>query len=142
MPDIEFTSDIIVGFPGETYADFCETLSLVREVEFFSLFTFIYSPREGTPAAVMEDPISREEKGKWFSELLAAQDEISKKLCDGLVGKRVRVLVEEETECGVLSGKTAGYATVEFPGDSSLIGSFREVEITEYTNALSGVLVK
>ena len=142
MPDIEFTSDIIVGFPGETYADFCETLSLVREVEFFSLFTFIYSPREGTPAAVMEDPVSREEKGKWFGELLAAQDEISKKLCGELVGKRVRVLVEEEIESGVLSGKTAGYATVEFPGHSSLIGSFQEVEITEYTNALSGVLVK
>ena len=86
--------------------------------------------------------VCREEKGKWFSELLAAQDEISKKLCNELVGKRVRVLVEEEIEPGVLSGKTAGYATVEFPGHSSLIGSFQEVEITEYTNALSGVLVK
>ena len=90
----------------------------------------------------MADPISREEKGRWFSELLAAQDEVSRKLNAALVGRRVRVLVEEETQSGVLSGKTAGYASVEFRGDRELIGTFQEVEITEYTNALSGVLVK
>lgn len=142
MPDIEFTSDIIVGFPGETYEDFRETLSLVREVEFYSLFTFIYSPREGTPAATMPDPISREEKGRWFNELLQAQDIISKKLNNALVGKTVRVLCEEQTGENTLSGKTDGYASVEFQGDASLIGQFVNVKITSYTNTLSGVLVK
>lgn len=79
IPNIELTSDIIVGFPGETYEDFKETLSLVKEVKYSSLFTFIYSPRGGTPAAEMPDPVSREEKGKWFDELLRLQEEISNK---------------------------------------------------------------
>lgn len=142
IPDVEFTSDIIVGFPGETYEDFCETLSLVREVKFTSLFTFIYSPRGGTPAAEMPDPISREEKGRWFSELLATQDEISKQLNEALVGKTVRVLCEEVLPNGKVSGKTAGYASVEFEGEPSLIGTFAKVKITEYKNVLSGTLIK
>ena len=79
IPDVKLTSDVIVGFPGETYEDFKETLSLIKEVEFESLFTFIFSPRGGTPAAEMPDPISREEKGKWFDELLELQDNIQNK---------------------------------------------------------------
>ena len=79
IPDVKLTSDVIVGFPGETYEDFKETLSLIKEVEFESLFTFIYSPRGGTPAEKMADPISREEKGKWFDELLRVQEEIQNK---------------------------------------------------------------
>lgn len=79
IPDVQLTSDVIVGFPGETYEDFKETLSLVKEVEFNSLFTFIYSPRAGTPAEKMPDPISREEKGKWFQELLDLQENIQNK---------------------------------------------------------------
>ncbi len=79
IPDVELTSDVIVGFPGETYDDFKETLSLIKEVKFSSLFTFIYSPRTGTPAAKMPDPVTREEKGKWFDELLRVQEEISNK---------------------------------------------------------------
>ena len=78
MPDITFTSDIIVGFPGETYEDFKQTIELVKKVRYSSLFTFIYSPRKGTPAAVMPDPVTREEKGRWVSELLAVQDKIQK----------------------------------------------------------------
>ena len=66
MPELSLTSDVIVGFPGETYEAFQDTLSLVEEVGFTSLFTFIFSPREGTPAAKMPDPVSREEKGRWF----------------------------------------------------------------------------
>lgn len=79
IPDVKLTSDVIVGFPGETYEDFKETLSLIKEVEFESLFTFIYSPRGGTPAEKMADPVSREEKGKWFDELLRVQEEIQNK---------------------------------------------------------------
>ena len=79
IPDVKLTSDVIVGFPGETYEDFKETLSLIKEVEFESLYTYIYSPRGGTPAENMADPISREEKGKWFDELLRVQEEIQNK---------------------------------------------------------------
>ena len=134
LPDVEFTSDIIVGFPGETYQDFCETLSLVKEVKFTSLFTFIYSPREGTPAAQMPVPISREEKGKWFNELLALQDSVSKKLNESLVGKTVRVLCEEETPDGLFAGKSEYYSSVCFEGKKDMIGSFVTVHIEKYYN--------
>lgn len=134
LPDVEFTSDIIVGFPGETYEDFCETLSLVKEVKFTSLFTFIYSPREGTPAAIMPDPISREEKGRWFNELLVTQDEISKELNISLVGKKMRVLCEEKTSDGLLCGKGEYYSSVSFAGSDDMIGNFVDVCITKYEN--------
>jgi len=84
MPDISLTSDIIVGFPGETYEEFLDTLSLVKEVGFSALFTFIYSKRGGTPAAVMEDPVSRKEKGEWFRELLKTQMAQLREKIDGL----------------------------------------------------------
>lgn len=134
LPDVEFTSDIIVGFPGETYQDFCETLSLVKEVKFTSLFTFIYSPREGTPAAQMPDPVSREEKGKWFNELLALQDAVSKDLNASLVGKTVRVLCEEETPDGLFAGKSEYYSSVCFEGTKDMIGNFVTVRIEKYYN--------
>lgn len=77
MPDIDITTDIIVGFPGETYEEFLDTLSLVKEVRYGSMFTFIFSPRVGTKAASMDDPVSKAEKTKWFSELLAVQEKIA-----------------------------------------------------------------
>ena len=77
IPDISFTSDVIVGFPGETREEFEDTLSLVKEVGFTSLFTFIYSPRVGTPAAAMEDPIPAQTKTAWLQELTALQEEMS-----------------------------------------------------------------
>ena len=77
IPDVDITTDIIVGFPGETYEEFLDTLSLVREVRYGSMFTFIYSPRKGTPAAEMPDPVSKEEKTKWFLELLKVQETIT-----------------------------------------------------------------
>ena len=142
IPDVEFTSDIIVGFPGETYEDFCETLSLIKEVRFTSLFTFIYSPRENTPAASMPDPVSREEKGKWFTELLVAQDEISKQLNRELVGKTMRVLCEEETSDGLFCGKGEYYSSVSFEADKNLIGQFVTVRIEKYeNNTLYGTII-
>lgn len=142
IPDVEFTSDIIVGFPGETYEDFCETLSLVKEVRFTSLFTFIYSPREGTPAASMPDPISREEKGKWFNELLAVQDDISKQLNRELIGKTVRVLCEEELDSGKLCGKSEYYSSVTFSASRELLGKFVTVRIENYqNNTLYGTVI-
>lgn len=135
IPDVSLTSDIIVGFPGETYEDFKETLSLVEEVGFTSLFTFIYSPREGTPAAKMPDPISYEEKNKWFQELLALQESISAKRCANMVGNTYKVLVEGFTNKeGVLQTRTSGNIIVEVHGDESLIGTFQTVKITEARN--------
>lgn len=77
IPDVDLTTDIIVGFPGETYEEFLDTVSLVKEVKYGSMFTFIYSARKGTPAALMPDPYSKEEKTRWFMELLKVQEEIA-----------------------------------------------------------------
>ncbi|MBR6551548.1 MAG: MiaB/RimO family radical SAM methylthiotransferase, partial [Clostridia bacterium] len=78
IPGVDITTDIIVGFPGETYEEFLDTVSLVKEVKYGSMFTFIYSKRKGTKAASFPDPISKEEKTKWFMELLKVQEEIAK----------------------------------------------------------------
>lgn len=134
IPDLSLTSDIIVGFPGETYEDFQQTLDLIRKVEFTSLFTFIYSPRVGTPAAKKDDPIPYEEKAKWMSELLKVQEEIAAKRCASMVGKKYRVLVEEEAKNGMLSSRTANNIIVEFNGSKELIGTFCDVEVTEARN--------
>ena len=142
MPDIALTSDIIVGFPGETYEEFCDTVSLVKAVEYNSLFTFIYSPRPGTPAAEMPDPVSRADKGKWFNELLAAQDEIGKCQEKKMLGRVYRVLCEEKSEReGYILGRTNGTAVIEFKGDESLIGQFVNVVVDDIENGLSGRLV-
>lgn len=142
IPDVSLTSDIIVGFPGETYEDFKETLSLVKEVGFTSLFTFIYSPRPGTPAAGMEDMITREEKGKWFDELLKVQDDIAKENIKKYIGNTYRVLCEgEASRKGMLTGRIAETLAVEFEGDSSLIGEFVELKVNSYSNVLEGTLI-
>ena len=139
MPDIELTSDIIVGFPGETYKDFEDTLRLVEKVGYYSLFTFIYSKRTGTPAATMPDDTTRAEKSKRFGELLRLQENISDKINRALVGKTVRVLVEKsDRNEGMLSGKGNGYATVDFEGDPELEGTFANVLITDYDGVLKG----
>ena len=135
ISDLSLTSDIIVGFPGETYEEFLDTVSLIKEVEFTSLFTFIYSPREGTPAAKMNDPYSHKEKSTWFSELLEVQEEIAAKRCASMVGRTVRVLVEGKTDKdGILTGRTSGNIIVDFPGDESLVGDFANVKITKARN--------
>ena len=141
IPDVSLTSDIIVGFPGETYEDFKDTLSLVEQVEFSSLFTFIYSKRPGTPAASMDDPISREEKGKWFDELLVLQEKIAAENIKKHIGKTYRVLCDEVLGDGILSGHTNGTISVEFAGDESLLGEFVDVKINSYSNAYKGVVV-
>ncbi len=143
IPDVSLTSDVIVGFPGETREDFEQTLSLIREVGFTSLFTFIFSPRKGTPAATMDDPVSDEEKGLWFRELLAVQEEIAAERCSSMVGRIEKVLVEEKSKTeGRLCGRTSGNIIVEFNGDDSLIGDFRNVKITQARNwILTGELI-
>lgn len=144
MPDISFSSDIIVGFPGETYEEFLDTVSLVKEVGFTSLFTFIYSPRVGTRAAKMEDPVSEQEKSRWFTELLQAQEATADKLAPTIIGTTQRVLVEEVSEKrGVLCGKTEGNLNCDFEGSESLVGQFVDVKITDSRNwVLKGELVE
>ncbi len=143
IEDVSLTSDIIVGFPGETYEDFKQTLSLIREVEFTSLFTFIFSPRKGTPAEKLDDPVSAEEKSKWFRELLDVQEEIAAKRCSAMVGSRERVLIESVKEkTNELNARTSGNIIVELEGDKSLIGTFQEVKITQARNwILKGELI-
>lgn len=132
MPDLSITSDIIVGFPGETYEEFCDTLSLLKEVKYTSLFTFIFSPRPGTKAANMPDEVPKKEKSKWFSELTSLQEEIASKRTAAMKGKRFRVLVEERNQnSGLLSARTEGNVIIEFEGSDELIGSFVVLEVTE-----------
>ena len=140
---LSLTSDIIVGFPGETYEDFKETLSLIKEVEFTSLFTFIFSPRVGTPAEKMDDPIPAEEKSKWFQELLAVQEEIAAKRCSSMVGKIEKVLIEgEKGKDDELNARTSGNIIVELKAPKEMIGTFQNVRITKARNwILKGELI-
>lgn len=142
IPDIALTTDIIVGFPGETYEDFKQTLELVERVKFTSLFTFIYSPREGTPAAAMPDPVSREEKGRWFTELLRVQEKIGNDNLSGMVGRDYRVLCEGQSQnAGYLTGHTDGNITVEFEGSPEMCGKLCRTHITSYDGVLKGTLL-
>ena len=127
IPDLSLTSDIIVGFPGETYEEFRDTLDLVRVVGFTSLYTFIYSPRGGTRAAKMPDPVPAELKSEWFRELCGEQEKISLAQGASRIGQTMRVLVEEaDPKTGLLKGRTDGNLIVEFAGDGNWIGKFAE----------------
>ena len=134
IPDIVLTSDIIVGFPGETQEEFEETLSLLEEVRFDSLFTFIFSPRVGTPAAKMDDPVPMTEKKKWFQRLLDTQNRISVEKHKEYIGRILPVLVEEENPADAannLNCRTDGWRLVHVPGDVSLLGQRKKVKITD-----------
>ena len=132
MPGLVLTSDVIIGFPGETEAEAMDTVSLVEEVGFDALFTFIYSPRPGTKAAAMPDPATREEKQKWFDKLLEAQNAMSAALHAAYVGETVRVLVDGESDDPEfpLASRTEGNRLVRLKGDKSLMGKFTDVKIT------------
>lgn len=135
IPGLSLTSDIIVGFPGETEEDFQDTLSLIEEVGFTSLFTFIYSKRVGTPAAKMDDPTTDEEKSDRFQRLLKVQEKIAAARCAEMVGTTQRVLFEEKTKKdGILNARTSGNIVVEVTADENMIGCFGNVEITEAGN--------
>ncbi len=133
MPDLVLTTDIIVGFPGETREDFDETLSLIEEVHYDAMFTFIFSPREGTPAASMPDPVSREEKQLWFDELVERANAISAEKHAAYIGRTVRVLVDGEGRRGEynLTARTNGGRLVHLKGDTENIGRFLDVKISD-----------
>ena len=131
VPGITFSSDIIVGFPGETEEDFVKTLELVQKVGYMQLFTFIYSKRTGTKAAELPDPTPRKEKTDRMSRLLKVQDEIAMALVKGQVGQTVQVLVEGYGRSeGTLSGRLDNNLTVEFTADPALLGQYAMVRLT------------
>jgi tRNA-2-methylthio-N6-dimethylallyladenosine synthase len=130
-PDLSLTSDFIVGFPGETEGDFEATLKLARELCFDGSFSFLYSPRPGTPAAAFPDSVSKEEKSERLQRLQALLDRQYREASEAMVGTTQRVLVEgvskrRESE---LAARTANNRIVNFPGEPALIGSFVEVRI-------------
>ncbi len=131
MPDLTITSDIIVGFPGETEAEFEETVALLERVRFDSLFTFIYSRREGTRAASMPDPVSRAEKQRWFDRLLEVQNRISREKNAEYVGRTLPVLIDGRSEDPNydLTARTDGFKLVHLRGSEDRIGQFAEAEI-------------
>ncbi len=140
MPDLVLTSDVIVGFPGETEEEFEQTLSLIQQVHYDSLFTFIFSPRPGTPAASMADPTLKEEKNRRFDKLCAVQNAISEEIHNGYVGKTMRCLVDGMDK-DLLTARTEGGRLVRFAGDASLIGTYQMIAITGATTwSLTGVL--
>ena len=132
VPDISLTTDIIVGFPGETEEDFLETLSLVKEVRFDSAFTFLYSRRTGTPAADRPDQVPDETAHERFDRLLAAVRESAETACARFTGQVMDVLVEETNkDPGFVSGRISQNLTVHFPGDAGLIGQIVPVRLVE-----------
>ena len=144
MPELVLTSDVIIGFPGETEAEAMETVALVEQVRFDALFTFIFSPRPGTPAAKMDDPVPREEKQKWFDRLCDTQNRISEELHAAYVGRTLRCLVDGESDDArwPLTARTAGGRLVHLVGDKSAVGTYHDVKITDSnTWALFGELV-
>lgn len=132
MPEIVLTSDVIVGFPGETDQEFEDTLKLVETVGFDALFTFIFSPREGTPAAKMPDPFTRQEKQARFDRLLELQNRISQEKHNAYVGRNFRVLVDG-ADGEYLTARTDGGRLVRLKGDEGKIGTFQYVTITGNT---------
>ena len=143
MPDLVLTTDIIVGFPGETDEEFEDTLSLVAEVGYDSMFTFIFSPRKGTPAYDMPDPYTRQQKQVRFDRLLELANTISAEKHKAYEGRTLRVLIDgtSDSQGYNLSARTDGGRLVHLQGDPSLIGRFTEVKITgSNTWALYGEL--
>ena len=141
MPELVLTSDVIVGFPGETEEEFEETISLIEEVRYDSLFTFIFSPRTGTPAAKMEDPTPKEEKNRRFDKLCARQNAISEDIHKSYIGKALRCLVDGKDKDN-LTARTEGGRLVRFQGPETLIGSYQNLRITGATTwSLTGELI-
>ena len=133
IPDLSITTDIIVGFPGETQADLEETISLVKEVGYDNAFTFIYSPRTGTPAASYEKTMSDDEISQGFERLLTVVQDKARESVSRLEGRVEEALVEEinSHDASLVTGRLSNNVLVHFPGDASMIGKFYSVKLTE-----------
>ena len=145
VPNITLSTDIIVGFPGETEEDFLETLDLVRKIEFEQAFTFLYSIRPGTKAAKMEEQVPQEVKQERFNRLLDTLYPIFYDKNKNYLGKEVELLVESKSKNSdsMMSGRTRGYKLVHFKGDEKLIGKMVKVKINDFNSfALKGELIE
>lgn len=133
VPDISLTTDIIVGFPGETEEDFLETMDVVKKVRYDSAFTFIYSKRSGTPAAVMEDQVPEKVVKDRFDRLLHEVQKISGEVCCIHEGTTQAVLVESlnEHDASLVTGRLSNNIIVHFPGDKSLVGTIVDVQLKQ-----------
>ncbi len=133
VPDISLTTDIIVGFPGETEKDFQETMDVVRQVRYDSAFTFIYSKRTGTPAAVMENQISEDVIKERFNRLLKEIQKIAAEVCVVHEGTTQEVLVEDISghDKTMVTGRLSNNLLVHFPGSLELIGQYVDVHLKE-----------
>ena len=141
MPDLVLTSDVFVGFPGETEEEFEDTISLIERVRYDALFTFIFSPRGGTPAAKMPDPFTKADKNRRFDRLCAVQNGISEEKHRAYVGKTLRVLIDGR-DGEHLTARTDGGRLVRLAGGDELIGQFADVRIDGCTTwSLTGTLV-
>ena len=137
VPDISLTTDIIVGFPGETEEDFQATLDLIQRVKYMQLFTFIYSKRTGTIAAKLPDPATHAEKAARMDRLLKLQDSIAFPMIAAMAGQTVKVLVEAAGRTpGTLNGRLDNNLVVEFPAEETLIGQYANVRLTGSRAAL------
>jgi tRNA-2-methylthio-N6-dimethylallyladenosine synthase len=145
IPGIALTTDIIVGFPGETEEDFRETLDIMEAVRFDSAYTFLYSKRTGTPAALSTEQIMEESKKERFDRLLAVQNRISREINDQLLGTEVEVLVEglSKNSTTRFTGRTDSSKIVNFKGNAELVGRLVKVRVDNVqTWSLEGELVR
>ena len=133
LPDVSITTDIIVGFPGETEEDFQDTLDVVRKVKYDSAYTFIYSKRTGTPAAKMENQVPQDIVKDRFNRLLQTINEVSHAISARYEGKTAKALVEciDDHDSSLVTGRLTNNMLVHFPGDASLIGQIVDVKLTE-----------
>ena len=142
MPELSISTDIIVGFPNETYEDFLQTLDVVKAVKYDNIFSFIYSKRTGTKAADIIDHTSEEDKGKWFRELLAVQREISEEHYKRFMGAEFDVLFDGTYKEEFISGKSGEFIITLVKGSPDLIGTMRKVKVTKTHNwAVEGELI-
>ena len=144
VPDFSFTTDLIVGFPGESYEEFCQTKEFVKKVKFDNIYSFVYSPRSGTKAALLPDEISERQKGLWLHELLLEQADTSTRWLSRFIGKTFRVIpTEKGRQEGMLVGRSDENVIVSFAGGEELIGSFVNVKITGAMNwAVRGEIIE
>lgn len=142
MPELSISTDIIVGFPNETYEDFLQTLDVVKAVKYDNIFSFIYSKRTGTKAADIIDRTSEEDKGKWFRELLAVQREISEEHYKRFMGAEFDVLFDGTYKEEFISGKSGEFIITLVKGSPDLIGTMRKVRVTKTHNwAVEGEII-
>ncbi len=145
IPEIAITTDIIVGFPGETHSQYLDTVALLKEIRFDYAFLYKYSPRQGTKAATFAEQVPEPERLKRLQEIIQEQNKITTQKYEEQIGKVKNVLVEKvsKKDAQEIAGKSEDFKMVIFPGDKSLIGSYVQVKITKATGwTLKGEMIK